>query len=456
MSIEERLNYINGVQDFINCTSSKIQDTLSALGWNASELKYTDVNNAQCPFDRGHWMPSEKLPAHIEICALKKEGYSGSETLLPPSCGNEKYAIKIDSETRKQVLRSAFLANPRLKLGVEDISRDDRPIPRTADRCVSEFTVDERRVLYDFAVSQTSKPSAERNIQDIQLFENIGRTCAEPAKTTKTLEEMMIEMRDAKRRRASYKGKKVKAKSRSYTETLKNLIETQMDVLTEMRDDDSSSNRCAAQPEQEHSEAASFEEPEAPSRPQQLYEKEFMRSDHASYLGDWVAKFNRRERDDYRDSGSYRSHHQSRHTDGGFKKLKIADSGHSYEKKDRSYKRKRSRSPDAKLFSRSSSRSYDFSYYGGKPLVRDEDEISSHSRHQAKRNSPGQPERYREKSFEDEKRNKHRSRSRSKSRSKHRKHRKEHKAKKRKKHHKEQDKHHEKSKSSGGESEISL
>lgn len=103
-----------------------------------------------------------------------------------------------------------------------------------------------------------------------------------------------------------------------------------MDVLAEMRDDDSSSNRSAAQPEQEHSEAASFEEPEAPSRPQQLYEKVFMRSDHASYLGDWVAKYNRRERDDYRDSGSYRSHHQSRHTDGEFKKRKIADSGEDF------------------------------------------------------------------------------------------------------------------------------
>lgn len=32
---------------------------------------------------------------------------------------------------------------------------DDRPVPKTMDRIISDFTPDERRVLYDFAISKT-------------------------------------------------------------------------------------------------------------------------------------------------------------------------------------------------------------------------------------------------------------------------------------------------------------
>lgn len=32
---------------------------------------------------------------------------------------------------------------------------DDRPIPKTMNRIIADFTPDERRILYDFAVSKT-------------------------------------------------------------------------------------------------------------------------------------------------------------------------------------------------------------------------------------------------------------------------------------------------------------
>lgn len=35
---------------------------------------------------------------------------------------------------------------------------DDRPVPKTMDRIVCDFTPDERRVLYDFTVSKTRAP----------------------------------------------------------------------------------------------------------------------------------------------------------------------------------------------------------------------------------------------------------------------------------------------------------
>jgi hypothetical protein len=35
------------------------------------------------------------------------------------------------------------------------VGLDERPVPKTVDRIISDFTPDERRVLYDFVVSKT-------------------------------------------------------------------------------------------------------------------------------------------------------------------------------------------------------------------------------------------------------------------------------------------------------------
>jgi hypothetical protein len=35
------------------------------------------------------------------------------------------------------------------------VGLDDRPVPKTVDRIISDFTPDERRVLYDSVVSKT-------------------------------------------------------------------------------------------------------------------------------------------------------------------------------------------------------------------------------------------------------------------------------------------------------------
>jgi len=39
--------------------------------------------------------------------------------------------------------------------GIPAVGLDDRPFPKTMDRIISDFTPDERRMLYDFVVSKT-------------------------------------------------------------------------------------------------------------------------------------------------------------------------------------------------------------------------------------------------------------------------------------------------------------
>lgn len=43
--------------------------------------------------------------------------------------------------------------------GIPAMGLDDRPVPKTVDRIISNFTPDERRVLYDFAISKTGAAS---------------------------------------------------------------------------------------------------------------------------------------------------------------------------------------------------------------------------------------------------------------------------------------------------------
>lgn len=43
----------------------------------------------------------------------------------------------------------------------------ERLIPQTSDRLLTDFTSDERRALYDYAVANTAKPDIGQDITDI-------------------------------------------------------------------------------------------------------------------------------------------------------------------------------------------------------------------------------------------------------------------------------------------------
>lgn len=47
------------------------------------------------------------------------------------------------------------------------IGTGERLIPRTSDRLLTDFTRDERRVLYDYVIANTAKPDIGQDIADI-------------------------------------------------------------------------------------------------------------------------------------------------------------------------------------------------------------------------------------------------------------------------------------------------
>nr|CAD7198897.1 unnamed protein product [Timema douglasi] len=106
-------------------------------------------------------------------------------------------------------------------------AQDNRPAPRTVDRYLSDFTVDERRAMYDYTVSKTASVSAVK-IEDLtSMFHKVDRPRA------KTKLERLAEERDAKRKRVSERSRKVHTNRKSRTEILREVIMNQMELYEE-------------------------------------------------------------------------------------------------------------------------------------------------------------------------------------------------------------------------------
>lgn len=108
--------------------------------------------------------------------------------------------------------------------GIPPMGLDDRPIPKTADRLTSDFTVDERRILYDFVIQKT-KAAPTVKVEELDMpFKK------EEKERPKTYLERLAAERDAKRRKVS---KKVHTNRKSHVEIMREVIQNQMELYEE-------------------------------------------------------------------------------------------------------------------------------------------------------------------------------------------------------------------------------
>ncbi|GLH01744.1 U11/U12 small nuclear ribonucleoprotein 48 kDa protein [Gryllus bimaculatus] len=122
----------------------------------------------------------------------------------------------------KMDIMNNFLDTGNLEAGI-------RLVPKTSDRLTADFTSDERRILYDFVISKT-KPVEDVKVEELQLIGDLKRD-EQPRPKSKL--ELLIEQRDAKRRRISYK-KKVHTNRKTHTEILREVIQNQMDLVEQI------------------------------------------------------------------------------------------------------------------------------------------------------------------------------------------------------------------------------
>nr|CAD7459951.1 unnamed protein product [Timema tahoe] len=229
---DERKLQLTELQSFLSSCSTKIANISDKLGWSKNIGKVQEL--VHCPLKEEHRVPEATLSDHIARCRWKQEGYTEEDLpLSEPAAGS--------SRTATQSILMAWR-------GVQD----DRPVPRTVDRYLSNFTVDERRAKYDYIVSKTASVSAVK-IEDLTSIlahpyflpsrpERCVNHSADPCPRrfhkvdrprAKTKLERLAEERDAKRKRVSERSRKVHTNRKSRTEILREVIMNQMELYEE-------------------------------------------------------------------------------------------------------------------------------------------------------------------------------------------------------------------------------
>ncbi|XP_076180234.1 U11/U12 small nuclear ribonucleoprotein 48 kDa protein isoform X2 [Ptiloglossa arizonensis] len=204
-------------------------DITSALGWTIESIETDNDNCLVCPYNSSHRIGKEILDRHLELCQWKEEGYNEfdiplSEPSLPL---HSPFSIKLDASLLNTVLQEAKEKDSNTKVGL-----GERLIPRTSDRIFADFTCDERKVLYDYVVSNTVKTDIGHDITDDR-----NSKCQDKEDKKLSFLELLVQERNLKRRRAKHRG--VHTNKKSHTEILREVINQQMEIyghqITEMR-----------------------------------------------------------------------------------------------------------------------------------------------------------------------------------------------------------------------------
>ncbi|XP_017890291.1 U11/U12 small nuclear ribonucleoprotein 48 kDa protein-like [Ceratina calcarata] len=223
--INQREKQYKDLDNFTKKIHQELMDITSTLGWTIENTEILSDNRLVCPYDSSHQVGKKTLDQHLESCQWKQEGYSEFDTPLPESSlPLDSYSsIRLNSKLQNGILQEEKKKDPTLRIGL-----GERLIPRTSNRIFTDFTCDERRVLYDYAISNTVKPDiGHDDITDIQQSKNDGN------KDDKKLSfiEVLIQERNLKRRRAKHRG--VHTNKKSHTEILREVIHQQMELYTD-------------------------------------------------------------------------------------------------------------------------------------------------------------------------------------------------------------------------------
>ncbi|KAK0171047.1 hypothetical protein PV328_008812 [Microctonus aethiopoides] len=217
----ERDKYTNELRNFINSTDKNLNELLTCLEWNENSIQEVQ-SPLICPFDSSHYLCEKSLEKHLEKCQWKAEGYDDMDLPLsvPTVSSNSPSCITFDERLQEHVLQLAKLTNSSMPSGI-----GGRLIPRTSDRLTADFTSDERRVLYDYAVANTTQPDIGEDIADL----NKPKKC-DDNKPSSYL-ELLAQERNLKRRRAKHRG--VHTNKKSQIEICREVINQQMEMLAE-------------------------------------------------------------------------------------------------------------------------------------------------------------------------------------------------------------------------------
>ncbi|XP_067948110.1 U11/U12 small nuclear ribonucleoprotein 48 kDa protein-like isoform X2 [Watersipora subatra] len=121
---------------------------------------------------------------------------------------------------------------------LEELEKRKEPLAVTQKE--EELSTEQRLKAYDEFVSSEVERK-EKDFSDLVLLDTSFKSDA--SNRTKSKLEILAEERDYKRRRQSYKGGKAGSLKRSYTEIIRDVIESQSEMLRQMKTETKKSKR---------------------------------------------------------------------------------------------------------------------------------------------------------------------------------------------------------------------
>jgi len=251
MNPANRIAFLQEIETVLTNVDGTLEKIFDRVGWT-KEFLQNKTSSAVCPFESGHRMPASSLEKHIETCEWVKDGYTRDEKekAIPSSTffyekATTVFSVSIDKSLQNQILTSKSQQFNNRAILASKSCEQDKDVPRTMDRAMTELTSEERFAIYDYAVAQGKAANVQNIFQLEDLHLMLDRKQEEPNKQKSRL-EILAEQRDYKRRRQSYRAKNVHITKKSYTEVMRDLIDNQMQVLMPNESENADSNHASS------------------------------------------------------------------------------------------------------------------------------------------------------------------------------------------------------------------
>ncbi|GAB1597779.1 U11/U12 small nuclear ribonucleoprotein 48 kDa protein-like [Argonauta hians] len=353
--LSKRKRYISEFDDYLKGCEDDLGKLFERVKWTPQHFFEQDSEKVSCCYNTNHKLPRNSVEKHEQLCKWIQLGYTYEELANVPEPSGFFYKntnimnIKLKKRDIQSILKEFHRNNGTLYVNY------DREVPQTLEIQQRDYSVDERRAIYDYVVRVAKEFRRMQSLPEDTLlttdFESLikkaakGNELNEPSSET----EKWAAMRDYKRRRQSYRAKNVHITKKTYTEIIREVIHNQVELLqTLLKDEVESGEAQSSKKNDRHSHSSSRREDDR-DRSRKL------KSD---------TKSSRHEK------------HESRHRDGEKDSKRRSDSKHR--NKNTSESRKESRKSD-KSYSEVSSTPKDDSMVGFDSSVKDTPGVSEDS-----------------------------------------------------------------------------
>ncbi|CAH0702093.1 unnamed protein product [Spodoptera exigua] len=227
--MDKRQEELTKLKSYTEIIDNDLTMILQSLQWDRKQLLQNPMMDT-CRYDPNHKIPPDKREEHEKVCFLRKNGYFKEDQLLPdPLDANSNTLVKLRKEDIQDIIANASRADITFKKGLGCHGAE----PMSLERLQVSYSADERRVIHDAVVSAV--PSCH-DLTDLAL---LSENNEQGSKVILTRKEILLELRNMRRRRTKYR---VAPKTRNYSDVLRDVIKTQMEVYNDGKTEETTTN----------------------------------------------------------------------------------------------------------------------------------------------------------------------------------------------------------------------